>query len=683
MIETNEYQTALTDEFLDSLPQEVRDELLTYIDSVPFIKGLISPDRKRAKDLPRDKDGKIIIDFAHPHILEDMEYFRPTGNYFRKHGVYTKLIPNANPKSEFGKWLATEIDRIWNGMVRPSDGEWIPGELYFYWNYTPIKVAKEVDGDSKQADRVEDFPDIWEATYFLAHYLNAGRKEGLHGAVIASRGKGKSFYLASALARLFTCGDNKKARRKVLGIVTAYQKEYLVKDGTLNKFVAIIDFLAKTTQFPRARYKSSFNEMNWIMGYVPSSSSSKAIEGTQNEILGVSSKDNSDNLRGKRSTRLYYEEFGRFPKFINTWNTNLYNVQEGEYVFGQQVAMGTGGTEGSDFSGALELIYHPTGYFVKGIPNLYDKGTNGATESVFFIGAYLNEKGYYNKDGVSDVVGALVSEIKARIKIKYNSSDPTAITQRKAEKPFTIQEAVMRNNSTIYPVADLVDRILEIDQNPRFMDDLWIGQLSFNNNKVSYKLDPDSKPIWNFPHKDNKLKGSVIIAELPVKDSNGEVPRGRYIAGIDPFDDDVSNTVSLGSIYILDLWTDKLVFEYTGRPMFANEFYEICRRALLMYNAECNYENNKKGLFTYFSEHNCLYLLSPTLDFLKDRELVKGNLYGNKAYGTNASEPIKAYARRCIRDWLLKPEEVEIINENKEVETVYGLMMGTSTAMTL
>ena len=81
--------------------------------------------------------------------------------------------------------------------------------------------------------------------------------------------------------------------------------------------------------------------------------------------------------------------------------------------------------------------------------------------------------------------------------------------------------------------------------------------------------------------------------------------------------------MSLFSIFILDLWTDELVFEYTGRPMFADESYEIARLALIMYNAKCNYENNKKGLFAYFSKHNCLYLLTETLEFLKDKEMVK------------------------------------------------------------
>lgn len=102
--------------------------------------------------------------------------------------------------------------------------------------------------------------------------------------------------------------------------------------------------------------------------------------------------------------------------------------------------------------------------------------------------------------------------------------------------------------------------------------------------------------------------------------------------------------------------------------MFADDAYEMCRLALLMYNAEMNYENNKKGLFKYFSQHNCLYLLSDTLDFLKDKEIVKGGKYGNNLKGTGNYGQVAPYGRRIYRDWQLSPKEVNVIEEiNGEV----------------
>lgn len=119
----NKYQTQLTPDVIDSYPKEVIAEFYEYLNSVPFIQNLVSKDRKYAKDLERGENGKIIIDLSNPHILEDMDYFRPTALHYQKYGEYTSLKINTNPQSPYMKWFKEEIRRCWHGMVRPSDGE--------------------------------------------------------------------------------------------------------------------------------------------------------------------------------------------------------------------------------------------------------------------------------------------------------------------------------------------------------------------------------------------------------------------------------------------------------------------------------------------------------------------------------------------------------------------------------
>src|SRR5690606_2875577 len=110
--------------------------------------------------------------------------------------------------------------------------------------------------------------------------------------------------------------------------------------------------------------------------------------------------------------------------------------------------------------------------------------------------------------------------------------------------------------------------------------------------------------------------------------AEGQILRGRYIAGIDPIDADTGN--SLFSILVLDTFTDRIVAEYSGRPRTANEAYETALKLLKFYNAEANYEKNLKGLFSYFDSKNCLHYLSDTPQILKDMDFVKAtNLYGN------------------------------------------------------
>lgn len=672
----NKYQTELTDELLSSLPQEVQDDLLDVLNNIVFVRRLVDPNRPYAKDLKRDSRGRIIVDICNPHILENMDYFRQTAINYEKYGVLTDLMPNGNPNSEYGKWLHTEIDRIWNGMVRPEDGEWITGDMYFYLNYCPI-IQSKVRKGTKQADRITAMPEVWEGIYFRFHYLDQARNGGKydnwvggkHAAEIAKRGCSKSYCMAALLAKLFICGENEESYKNVRGLITAYQKEYLNKDGTLNKFVDMIDFSAQHTEFPSRRLKDSLNDMSWKMGYKDLDTGTN--KGSGNEVLGVSAKDDIDKIRGKRANRIFIEEYGNFPKIMEMYRILLPSVQEGDISFGMMYLAGTGGSENSDFAGALEMMYNPKGYNLYAIPNVFDKNSQGKQFTIFFFGAYLNRKECYNKDGVSDVIKALIEILYNCYVIKYNSTDPTAITRTKAENPITIQDAIMRRDSTIFPVAYLNDRLSQITENKHILDDVWVGEFSIRDGEVIFKPTPDNKAIRSFPHKDNKLEGAVEIFKMPEKDKNGKVYSNRYYAGTDPYDDDTSETLSLGSLFILDIWTDEIVLEYTGRPMFADEFYENCRRALLFYNAVCNYENNKKGLFSYFSKTNSLYLLTDTLEFLKDKDMVKGALYGNKTKGTVATQPVNSYARRCIRDWLLKPIEVTKIGDNGEtVETI-------------
>ena len=314
MIEFNKYQTPLTDELLNSLPQEVREQLLDVLNNVEFVKRLVSPNRQYAKDRPRDSKGRIIVDIANPHIVEDIDYFRPTAIHYQKHGTFTNLRPNANPNSEYGRWIREEKRRCWEGYVRESDGEWVTGYMYWFLNYSPIMLSKIIAG-TKRANRVEDFPEFWEGIYLRFHYMEQAANGGLynsfeggeHCAELASRGKGKSFSLASILSHDFILGVNEVAHHKVMSVVTAYQKEYLTKDGVLNKFFSMVNFCSEHTQFPRRRLKSSMQEMTWIMGY-------KDVEldierGTLNNVLGVSSKDDESKLRGKRAAHILIEEF--------------------------------------------------------------------------------------------------------------------------------------------------------------------------------------------------------------------------------------------------------------------------------------------------------------------------------------------------------------------------------------
>lgn len=186
----NKYQSTPEQLNLDNYPEEIKEQFFDFINTVPYIKNLISENRPYAKDCPRDQDGKIIIDFTNPPIIEDTDYFRPTAIHFQKYGCITKLRPNRNPNSEYGKWVREETRRCFYGYVRESDGAWITGDMYFFLNYCPIMKVKRLKG--KKGIRVVDFPDFLEGQWLRFMYIQHARDNAKHGSELASRGKGKA-----------------------------------------------------------------------------------------------------------------------------------------------------------------------------------------------------------------------------------------------------------------------------------------------------------------------------------------------------------------------------------------------------------------------------------------------------------------------------------------------------------
>lgn len=162
-----------------------------------------------------------------------MDYFRQAAITYSTTGRYTNLRPNPNPNSEYGKWVKEEIRRCYEGMVRPSDGMWITGDMYFFLNYWPITQTK-ITGKSNKGDRVTDFPEVWEGINCRYQYILQAIEGGMYnerggnnGCEISSRGKSKSYTMAAMMGKRFVLGESYKVNKYVKCMATAYQKQYL------------------------------------------------------------------------------------------------------------------------------------------------------------------------------------------------------------------------------------------------------------------------------------------------------------------------------------------------------------------------------------------------------------------------------------------------------------------------
>lgn len=1005
LVPTNECQTPITEELLSQYPDEVREQFMEFISTVPFIQNLISPSRPRIEELPRDEYGRAIVDITNPPIFEDADYFRQAALYFLKEGVYTKLRPNPNPNSEYRKFWDREIERCYNGLLRESDGMWIPGYLYWFLNYCPMMINEYQIG-KKKAIRKEGFGSLFEGIWFRYLYLRDARENGHHAAELAKRGAhpyfqkvytpdgikewreikvgdilygtngvttkvvdipfddladtykitlrdgrkvyasddhiwnviransgkvlhlnteylynhyinkrkkswrnpsgkayiyfipnnlgidytyskvpidsyilgillgdgcfrnknyknqviftsakrdidtykkyspyiidkissdeytyairvntqylyecnlwgcksedkfipniykynsrqvrlnilkglmdtdgsvhgntpifntsskrlaedvmeisrslgyncnmttrksgykvkglykkclntyevsiyggkdvfnlerkkelidecnitsrsyktcitnieyvgkypckcvtvdafdnsyligdfvqthncGKSYSLASIMSKNLILGEARETNRRNITVLTAYQKEYLKddKDGTLSKFVPILSHLSKYTPFPRLMLKQSSNEMTWQMGYKDDYG---RPQGSLNQVMGVSAKDDSDKLRGKRGWILY-EEFGNFNGLLELYDVTRKSVEDGDYTFACQYLIGTANNKESNFQSAKTLLYAPHSYNIQEVKNVYDKKGQGREDFAFFFPAYLNRAGCFNKDGISDVVIALLQILSNRYNAKYGA-DPTSVLRVIAEDPITPAEAIIKVKDAYFNVQALNERAQQLDSNPRLYDDVYVGKLFINSGGEVEFTPTNDIPIRKYPV-DNDTKGALEIYNMPEKDSSNKVFDNRYIIGVDPVDNDVAESASLYSCFVFDLFTDNIVAEFTGRNTYADENFEVTRLLCKFYNAKALYESNKKGIFAYFKTMKCTHLLAETPEYLRDKQFIKYSNIGSNAYGVNASAAINNYANALLKDWFNKLIPITQTNENGE-----------------
>ena len=874
LIETNEYQTPITEELLSQYPEEVVQQFTEIVNIVPFIKNLINPNRPKIEDLPRDKEGRAIVDITNPPIYKDADYFRQAALFYLKNGCYTKLRPNSNPNSEYRKYWREELRRCREGLIRQSDGMYVTGFLYWFLNYCPMMVNFYKEGQ-KKAIRKESFGFFFEGIWWRSIYLYNAREQGHHAIELAKRGAhpynqkvftplgwrkwkdikigdelygtygnitkvidipydkecdvykitlrdgrkilasdehlwkiefhnkkeiqimttlellkeykrkrkisyrnplgieyvcsipknkgvempynktkvdaytfglllgdgsfrycscyytqdpkdleierkyipyniikwkakyayrinipnwhkileeyglynkksedkfipdeykynskevrlnllkglmdsdgtldnkgryiialsskrmiediaficrslgyncsytikktgyrvngiikeclpsyaltiftrdiianlprkqkkekiitnqysinkelrtriinieyvgkqkakcvtvdskdncyligdfvtthncGKSIFLSAIMSHNLIVGESEATHKRCITVLTAAQKEYLKddKDGTLNKFIPELSFVIDNTPFPNLLLKNSPNEMSWQMGYKKPNG---AIGGSMNQVLGVSAKDDSDKLRGKRGWILY-EEMGTFDGLLELYDVTRKSVEDGDYTFACQYLVGTANNKESSFLSAKKLLYAPESYNIQSVPNVYDKKGSGKDTFGFFFPAYINRAGCYNKDGISDVIKALLQVLMARYKAKYGA-DPTSVLRVIAEDPITPAEAIIKVKDAYFPVASLQERADTLDKNPSLYDDIYVGELyTTGTGEIEFRP-TDDIPIRTYPV-DNDTKGALEIYSMPKKDREGKVFNDRYIIGVDP-----------------------------------------------------------------------------------------------------------------------------------------------------
>ena len=611
-----------------------------------------------------------MIDFNQK--LHNTDKFRQAAIFFEKHGCYT-LAPRGT--TDYKKYWDQETERCLNGYTAP-DGEGITGYNYFYLNYSPIFKLVETEytdrnGDiRKRRERVLQFPSFWDYDYYYFCAIEEAEQQGKHMAVLKSRQRGYSFKGASMLVRNYMLIPGSK------NFAVASEQKFLVGDGLLTKAWQIMDFLDKHTEWAKQRLVST--RMERVSGYKVTDEFGKQTEqGYLSSIVGITLKNDPERIRGTRGKLVLWEEGGKFPDLLDAWRIEQPSVETDDGVaFGLMIAFGTGGTIGASFEGLKELFYKPNANNVLAFPNIWDDGREN-TECGFFVPAYSNlesfdddgNQKFMDKDGNSLKELAIQNLIEQRNKIKDGGASQQSIDRFISERPMKPAEAVLELGKNIFPRKLLMDQLTRIRTNKKLQSMKHIVDLEWDGNGQVKATEKHSGDITNYPlKKGDKPHGSIVIWEYPVKDP----PLGLYIGGCDPYDHDDSFTNSLGSTFIFkrvragEAWTDVIVAEYSGRPDTAEEYYENVRKLLTFYNARLLFENERKGIYPYFTNKHCDYLLADQPDKIISEVFKDSKVQRRK--GCHMTKQIRAYGEGLILEWLL--DEFEEGHPN--VERVYS-----------
>lgn len=362
---------------------------------------------------------------------------------------------------------------------------------------------------------------------------------------------------------------------------------------------------------------------------------------------GIYTTENPEAAAGGRYSVAVVEEWGLLGNSLTVHGSNTATLMDYPIKFGSSVWIGTGGNV--EKIQETEIMFRdPEGFDALSFDDIWE----GTGKMGFFLPAYYGMNKYKDRQG-NTILEEAVDDILKRREIKKKSKDSSALDLEMMNYPLVPSEIFLNKKGNRFNIADLKEQLKNVEQNPKeYSDKHWYGELIQTPKGIEFEPRDKKGVCHSYPIKNNSLHpGLIEIFEMPKRNQENEVYSNRYLLGTDTYDDDDSNTNSLGSCLVMDGWTKRIVAEYTGRRS-TREFYEITRRLSIFYNGVNNYENNKKGLFWHYEKKKSLNRLADTPQLLKDEANISIRTTGNTRKGTPATKGVNKFAIDCAAEWL-------------------------------
>lgn len=478
---------------------------------------------------------------------------------------------------------------------------------------------------------------------------------------IEARGGGKSFFGANLIAWNFLHDgvfsyEDLRTKPKSETLIGAIDTKY--SSGLIKKVKLGLENLTGGVELGDIYYPAPFLKKysgSWESGktilaeYEQKIGSNWIKKGSKSMIHHRSFADSPMAANGTRPGFTCLEEVGFMHNLLLALGQLKECTMNGSEKFGTIWMFGTGGDmAGGSTEAVKDVFYNPDGYDCLVFEDEFEnKGKIG-----YFVPAWKTLNQFKNEEGVTNEKQAQEFLAKERVKLA-NGKSKQPLYDELQNRPIVPSEAFLVQQGNVFPVAELKEHLSNLESRDRNKELGATGWIQRNGEGIAhFKVDHDMFEA-DYPTKYSKdPKGAVVIWEQPVD----KPPYGAYIAGIDSIDQDqADSSSSMGSIIIYkrlinsDQTYHLPVAEYTGRPEFASDFYEQCRRLLEYYNAKALYENQTPGIKAYFETRNCLHLLHRQPVIIKS---ISPNSKVDRTFGTHMTSQIKDAIEIMTRDWL-------------------------------
>ena len=500
----------------------------------------------------------------------------------------------------------------------------ITGDNYFFINFYRLISAKSENGD-------EAFPTFTNVQYEWFHYVEMCERVKLDCVALKPRGIGWSEIAASLGVRPFITNERKTM------FYTAYKEDFLT--ALLDKCWTQLDWLNMETD-------GGFKKLRQVKNTQFHKRASKMTKdrtefGWMSEIIGVVA-DVPRKVRGFRSFRLLYEEFGSNPISKTSWVQGEALITRGGRRMGTRFGWGTGGDSGPALQGLSDIFNNPSAFKVLPYKHKYSASGEEVLTG-FFIPAYRMHFDFLDDRGVTN-------EDKARAHFEKNRelvrTDPKAFIEYASEYCFTPEDALIRQGENQFNQALLANQLA----------DMMIHKITPKPHTgfLSYKSPVDEAQglVW----KDDP-NGDIIITEEPLKDENGLIYKNLYVAGIDSIDagtqdstgqKDVSDFCIVIKKRVHGMKEPQYVAMYKARPKDVRWAYANAFRLLEWYNCQAVLESTRISILAYAREKKKTHLLMrrPRATMA---DIHKGN---TQMFGTPATETVIKHYLELIENFV-------------------------------